>query len=158
MNRWPEIYHLSFKLQERDACWIRWINRKCFMWKSVNTSRQLMYITTCLCRFWHPVCYKLSSNSRTHDYQISYFYCFYFMKMKMVFEKAERDDATMMMMMMMIRTLVNYIIYSKYFDNWVINWVTDTTSLSFIVHWRWPDSDKIWHLMLVSHDVIKNSS
>ena len=28
----------------------------------------------------------------------------------------------MMMMMMMIRTFVNNIIYSKDFDNWIINW------------------------------------
>ena len=45
---------------------------------------------------------------------------------EIVFEKAERD-----VMMMMIRTFVNYIIYSKDFDNWIINWLTDTASLSF---------------------------
>ena len=32
------------------------------MWRSKNTSRQLMQITICLCNFEHLVCYKLWSN------------------------------------------------------------------------------------------------
>ena len=65
------------------------------MWKSINTLRQLMEITTCLCKFQHPFCYRLWSNTRARDYQVSYLYYFYFMKTylkQMVFEKAERDD------------------------------------------------------------------
>ena len=32
------------------------------MWKSKNTSRQLMEIAKCLCNFEHLVCYTLWSN------------------------------------------------------------------------------------------------
>ena len=50
------------------------------------------------------------------------------------FLRTYRQNATMMMMMMMmmmIRTFVKYVIYCKDFDNWIINWLTDTASLSF---------------------------
>ena len=54
---------------------------------------------------------------------------------EMVFEKAERDDDDDDIN---IRELY-YL--QKYFDNWIINWLTDTASLSFYcplnVTWLW---------------------